>query len=113
FVQFQVDGVNAGAQLPTAPYSLSFDTTTVANGNHTLTAVGRDPAGNQGTSAAVTIRVSNSTGTGATGPLRALATNPRYFTGGSGKAILLSGSHTWNDFMDMGDSGATVTTDFN
>src|ERR1700689_1311002 len=34
------------------------------------------------------------------GPLRVLKTNPRYFTDGSGKAILLTGSHTWNSLQD-------------
>jgi hypothetical protein len=29
-----------------------------------------------------------------------LKTNPRYFTDGSGKAILLTGSHTWNSLQD-------------
>lgn len=36
----------------------------------------------------------------ATGPLRVLTPNPRYFTDGSGRAILLSGSHTWLDLQD-------------
>lgn len=41
----------------------------------------------------------------ATGPLRVLASNPRYFTDGSGKAIFLTGSHTWANFaVDFGDS---------
>ena len=114
FVQFQVDGINTGPQLTTTPYSLSFDTTTVANGSHTLTALGQDPSGNQGTSAAVTITVSNSTGTGtgATGPLRPLAGNAHYFTDGSGKAILLSGSQTWNDFQDTSTSTPPTAVDF-
>jgi hypothetical protein len=34
----------------------------------------------------------------ATGPLRPLAANPRYFTDGSGRAIFLTGSHTWPNF---------------
>jgi hypothetical protein len=38
----------------------------------------------------------------ASGPLRVLPTNPRYFTDGSGKAIYLSGSHNWNNFEDTG-----------
>src|SRR5437762_11730320 len=38
----------------------------------------------------------------ATGPLRILKTNPRYFTDGSGKAILLVGSHNWHNFQDNG-----------
>jgi hypothetical protein len=34
----------------------------------------------------------------ASGPLRRLDSNPRYFTDGSGKAIYLAGSHTWANF---------------
>ncbi|MCX5643116.1 MAG: DUF6298 domain-containing protein [Phycisphaerae bacterium] len=36
----------------------------------------------------------------ATGPLRVSTTNPRYFADGSGKAILLVGSHTWGNLQD-------------
>ena len=112
FVQFQADSANRGAQLTTAPYSLLLDTTTLSNGTHTLTAGAQDPAGNQGTSTAVTITVSNSAGAGATGPLRALASNPRYFTDGSGKAILLTGSQTWDTFQDMDQSSSPAAFDF-
>lgn len=38
----------------------------------------------------------------ATGPLRRNTANPRYFTDGSGKAIYLTGSHTWSNLMDRG-----------
>jgi hypothetical protein len=38
----------------------------------------------------------------ATGPLRLLQANPRYFTDGSGKAIYLAGSHNWHNFQDNG-----------
>src|SRR2546421_193619 len=41
-VQFQLDGANLGAEDTTAPYSISWDTTTTTNGSHTLTAVARD-----------------------------------------------------------------------
>lgn len=30
--------------------------------------------------------------------------NPRYFTDNSGQAILLTGSHTWNNLVDMGNN---------
>jgi len=40
----------------------------------------------------------------ATGPLRANPANPRYFTDGSGKAIYLTGSHTWANLMDRGQA---------
>ena len=36
----------------------------------------------------------------ATGPLRVCTANPRYFTDSSGKAILLTGSHTWGNLQD-------------
>jgi len=39
----------------------------------------------------------------AAGPLRRLPQNPRYFTDGSGRAVYLTGSHTWANFAtDMG-----------
>ena len=58
-VQFKLDGANLGAEDLTAPYSISWDTTTGPNGNHTLTAVARDSSGNQATSAPVTVNVFN------------------------------------------------------
>jgi len=38
----------------------------------------------------------------ARGPLRTLPENPRYFTDGSGQAIFLTGSHTWDNRQDVG-----------
>ena len=43
-----------------APYSIAWDTTSVASGLHNLTAVARDTAGNRTTSASVGVTVSNS-----------------------------------------------------
>jgi len=37
----------------------------------------------------------------AKGPLTVLASNPRYFTDGSGRAIFLTGSHTWNNLIEL------------
>jgi hypothetical protein len=39
-----------------------------------------------------------------TGPLQVSPANPRYFTDGSGKAIYLTGLHTWSNFQDNGGS---------
>jgi hypothetical protein len=58
-VQFKLDGVNLGAGLTNAPYSLSWDTTSETNGPHTLTAIARDAAENQGASSPVTVFVNN------------------------------------------------------
>jgi hypothetical protein len=60
-VQFQLDGINGGAEATTAPYSVPWDTTTASNGSHILTAVARDAAGNRTPSAPVTVTVSNTT----------------------------------------------------
>ena len=58
-VQFLLDGVALGAEDTTAPYSLSWTTTTASNGTHSLTARALDAAGNQTTSATVSVTVSN------------------------------------------------------
>jgi hypothetical protein len=64
-VQFQLDGANLGAEDTTAPYSVSWNTTTASNSSHTLTAVARDAAGNTATSSGVTVTVANgSSGSG-------------------------------------------------
>ena len=47
----------------TPPYSTVWDTTTIANGSHTITAIARDGAGNVETSAGVSITVNNVVGT--------------------------------------------------
>ena len=58
-VQFQIDGVNAGALSAAAPYALAWDTTKVADGNHQIDAIAKDTAGNTTTSAIVTVKVNN------------------------------------------------------
>lgn len=57
-VQFKVDGVNLGAEDIFAPYSASWDASSVS-GTHTLTAVARDGAGNVATSAPVLVTIDN------------------------------------------------------
>ena len=59
-VQFKLDGANLGAEDPVAPYNMTWNTTTIADGSHTLSAVARDSAGNQSTATPLTILVSNS-----------------------------------------------------
>ena len=54
---------------------------------------------------------SNSIST-AKGPLRIHPKNPRYFTDGSGKAIFLTGSHTWANFQERGVEGETPDFDY-
>ena len=50
----------------------------------------------------------------APGPLRVLRSNPRYFTDGSGRAVYLTGSHTWCNFAtDQGKDDPPAAFDFN
>jgi hypothetical protein len=62
-VQLKLDGANLGSAFTSTPYSGTLDTTTIANGSHTLTATGRDAAGNQATATSVTMTVNNATTT--------------------------------------------------
>jgi peptidoglycan/xylan/chitin deacetylase (PgdA/CDA1 family) len=70
-VQFRLDGANLGTEDTTAPYSISWNTTTTANGSHSLTALARDAAGNNTISSAVAVTVSNAD---TTAPVVALTT---------------------------------------
>ncbi|MHB8521951.1 MAG: Ig-like domain-containing protein [Limisphaerales bacterium] len=61
-VQFKLDDANLGPEVATPPFVISWDTTTLANGPHALTAVMRDAAGQQATSSVVSVVVSNAAG---------------------------------------------------
>jgi peptidoglycan/xylan/chitin deacetylase (PgdA/CDA1 family) len=58
-VQYKLDGANLGSAVTTAPYSLSWNTTTATNASHTLTAVATNTAKLSTTSAAVSVTVNN------------------------------------------------------
>jgi len=46
------------------------------------------------------------------GPLRVSSKNPRYFCDASGREVLLVGSHTWNNLVNMGRSDPPEAFDF-
>ena len=58
-VQFRLDGSPLGGPDTTAPYQATWDTTTSANGSHTLTASATDAAGNIGSATGVAVTVAN------------------------------------------------------
>ena len=60
-VQFTIDGSNFGAEDLAAPYSISWNSATVANGSHSIAAVARDAAGNHGIAPPIAITTSNDT----------------------------------------------------
>ncbi|MGC1829305.1 MAG: MBG domain-containing protein, partial [Candidatus Acidiferrales bacterium] len=61
-VQIYLDGTTLFATFASTPYTYSWNTTSVANGIHTLTAEATDAVGNNATSAAVTVTVNNASG---------------------------------------------------
>src|SRR5206468_6296227 len=58
-VQSELDSVNLGVEVMRACEVVFWTTTAASNGQHTLTAVARDAAGNTATSAAVSVTVDN------------------------------------------------------
>jgi hypothetical protein len=62
-VQFFVDGNPLAPEITTAPYSISWNSGTVSNGSHNLTARARDGSGNQTVSTQVAVTVANSSST--------------------------------------------------
>ncbi len=58
-VQFKVDGVSILSEDNVEPYSISWNTSSVSNGSHSVTAVARDLTGNLQESGVVVVRVQN------------------------------------------------------
>jgi glucose/arabinose dehydrogenase len=61
-VQFLLDGGDLNAEVASAPFATTWDTTTLSDGAHTLAARAHDQAGNVATSPPITINVSNNRG---------------------------------------------------
>ena len=67
-VQFLLDGAALDTPDTSSPYSTTWDSTTVADGSHTLSAQASDAAGNTTTANPVTVTVSNGGGADMTPP---------------------------------------------
>jgi hypothetical protein len=96
-VQFKVDGSNVGSEDTTSPYAVTWNSNSVANGSHTITAVARDAAGNTTTSTAFTVTVSNTPDT--TAPTVSI-TAPLDAANVSGSSVAISANAA-----DTGGSG--------
>jgi hypothetical protein len=129
-VQFRVDGALVGAEDTTAPYGLDWNTSTYANGDHTITATARDVSGNVTQSSPVTVTVANTgptfppslvaayafaeatgtttadaTGNGNTG---ALGGPVRAATGKYGSALTFDGTNDWVTVADAPELDLTT-----
>jgi hypothetical protein len=58
-VQFKLDGKNLGQEDTVSPFLLAWNTKTVSNGSHTISAVARDAAGNVSESDPIIVNVNN------------------------------------------------------
>ncbi len=92
-VEFYVDGTLKGSDT-SSPYSVTWDTTTATNGNHTLLAKASDAAGNVGSSASVSVTVSNSSDT--TPPTVSLSASPGGPTYTSAQTLTLTAAASDN-----------------
>jgi hypothetical protein len=125
-VQFLVDGANLGAEDNAAPYSVSWNTTGVANGVYTLLARARDAAGNVTTSSPITVTIANTQTAGLTagyafnetagttaadasghGIVGTLTNGPTWTPGRYGNALTLDGV---NDYVNLGNPTALQVT---
>ena len=79
-IEIYVDGALKASNTSAGSLTFAWNTTTVANGAHTLQSKAYDAAGNVGTSAAVSVTVANSTGS------QQLLGNPGFENGSSSPA---------------------------
>src|SRR3954468_6694208 len=86
-VKFFDGAAQIGAEATAFPYQVTWNTSAVANGSHSLTAVARDGAGNTATSAAVAVNVSNTV-------LTAPTVERTIFSDGAGKRTTAAFSTT-------------------
>jgi len=97
-VQFQVDGSDVGSPVTSAPYQYNWDSTTVANGTHAVTAIATNVDGVTATSAPVSFTVDNAVAAGTN-----LIANPLVETASS------SNPNTPNDWQ-IGNWGTNTFT---
>ncbi|MCP4690347.1 MAG: hypothetical protein GY859_20000, partial [Desulfobacterales bacterium] len=89
-VQYEVDGAAIGPPVTVHPFSLSFDTTTLADGGHSLTAMAVDSAGESATSETYTFVVSNNYSASDSQPPSVAVTSPTDGDALTGQVILMA-----------------------
>ncbi len=105
-VRFTLDGAPLGAEDTSAPYSVSWNTTTASGGAHTLRAIARDAAGNETTSAPVGVTVNNAPPPPDTTPPTVSVTSPAAGATVSGTVSVSAGAAD-----NVGVAGVRFTLD--
>jgi hypothetical protein len=114
FVSFSVDGATV-ASLSTAPYNFSWNTTNVADGNHSLTAKATDAAGNA-TTATITVAKNTTITTVPTTslPSSVILTTPTPGNqGGEGSCVsfaIVYGQRSIEQYYKSGASGYSLSS---
>jgi len=114
-LEIYIDGALKTSNTNATTLTYSWNTTTAANGSHTVTAKAYDAAGNVGTSSTVTVTVSNSTG-GTTTQLISNggfeSTLSPWILGGAKTPILSTARiHTGSDSLRAGATTASGSTE--
>src|SRR6185369_7209285 len=105
------NGCTSFAQIAT-PTGTSFsDTALSAATSYSYRVRAADAAGNLG-SYSNTAGATTPPRSAAKGPLTVLSGNPRWLGDGTGNAVFLSGSHTWNNLQDWGTNASPRAFDF-
>jgi hypothetical protein len=106
-VQFLLNGANLGTEDTTPPYSISWNTSLVSNGTHTLSARARDAAGNQTTSTPVSVVVNNNINCPSPAPIVIL--NPSNINVGETSTAVAPSGWGGGNFISSNSSVATIS----
>jgi hypothetical protein len=109
-VQFGVDGSNYAAEITVPPYTTVWNSTTVADGPHTINAVARDAAGNRASSALVTVTVSNAPAPPGASPDGSSIPPLTSLTDAAGAVWTQVGTHPMRNGAETGGSGSVMIT---
>ena len=99
-VQFYDNGNAIGSEDTSSPYKISWNTSSVSNGNHNITARARDLAGNTSNSGTIVVNVNNVTSGSITTPTTITATS----------SVSISGSGSSSGSSSFGTGGGSVVS---
>jgi hypothetical protein len=105
-VQFKVDNQNVGSEDMSAPYSVAWNTTQLANGSHAITATARDTSGKTQTSGLVNVNVSN----GGAAPTLTFSASPTSISSGSSSTLTWSSGNASSCTASGAWSGTKATS---
>jgi hypothetical protein len=109
-VQFGVDGSNYAAEITVPPYTTVWNSTTVADGPHTINAVARDAAGNRASSAVITVKVSNAPAPPGASPDGSSIPPLTQLIDAAGAIWTQVGTHPMRNGAETGGSGSILMT---